>query len=178
MVLLLMEHAMPVGNICSRCFGSKQHTGFILVAMLLLLMGASYVLVEVSVKWSDAVKRDREYELLKVGDTIRKAIGSYYNQTNGVVKQYPPSLEALLLDDRFLSPKRYLRQLYIDPVTRREGWGLIMAPGGGIMGIHSLSAQSPYKRENFKPSNQSFENQKFYANWLFIYVQTALPKSE
>lgn len=155
---------MPAGK------PTNRHAGFVLIGMLILMMGASYALAEVGVKWSDAVKREREQELLKVGDTIRKAIGSYYNQTNGVVKQYPPSLEALLYDERFLTPKRYLRKLYLDPVTQREGWGLVMAPSGGIMGIHSLSAQTPYKRKNFQLSYQSFDNQKFYANWLFVYV--------
>lgn len=144
--------------------------GFVLIGMLVLMMVAGYVLAVVSTKWSDAVKREREQELLKVGDTMRKAIGSYYNQTPGVVKQFPPNLEALLYDDRLPTPRRHLRKLYIDPVTQREGWGILEAPSGGVMGVYSLSDQSPYKRKNFRPIYKGFENQKYYGNWFFAYV--------
>ena len=149
---------------------SQPHKGFVLIGMLMLMMVAGYTLAEVSTKWSDAVKREREQELLKVGDTIRKAIGSYYNQTPGVVKQYPPNLEALLYDDRFPTPKRYLRKLYVDPITQREGWGILEAPSGGVMGVYSLSDQTPYKRNNFRAIDKGFENQKYYGNWYFAYI--------
>lgn len=143
--------------------------GFVLIGMLVLMMVAGYALAEVSAKWSDAVKREREQELLKVGDAMRKAIGSYYNQTPGVVKQFPPNLEALLYDNRFPTPRRHLRKLYIDPVTQREGWGILEAPSGGVMGVYSLSDQPPYKRKNFRPIYKGFENQKYYGNWIFAY---------
>jgi type II secretory pathway pseudopilin PulG len=149
----------------------NKHRGFILLGMLCLLVIAGYILSEASAKWSDMVKREREQELLKVGDTIRKAIGAYYNATPGVVKQYPPDLEALLYDDRFPTPKRYLRQLYNDPVTQREGWGIVAAPNGGVMGISSLSPETPFKQKNFRPIYKEFEDTKYYAYWYFIYVE-------
>jgi len=154
----------------------NQSAGFILIGMLVLMIVTGYALAEVSTKWSDAVKREREQELLKVGDTIRKAIGSYYNQTPGVIKQFPPNLEALLYDDRFPVPKRYLRRLYMDPITQREGWGILEAPSGGIMGVYSLSEQAPYKRKSFRPIYKSFENSKFYGNWFFAYVPPLTPQ--
>jgi type II secretory pathway pseudopilin PulG len=145
--------------------------GFVLLGMLCLLVIAGYILSEASAKWSEAVKREREQELLKVGDTIRKAIGRYYNATPSIVKQYPPSLEALLLDNRFPTPRRYLRKLYQDPVTQREGWGIVEAPSGGVMGINSLSAEMPFKKKNFRPMYTGFENKKFYGEWYFVYVE-------
>ena len=165
-----MEHHMQAGK------NINQHAGFVLIGMLVLMIVAGYALAEVSVKWSDAVKREREQELLKVGDTIRKAIGSYYNQTPGVVKQYPPNLEALLKDDRFPIPRRYLRKLCLDPITQRDGWGILEAPSGGVMGVYSLSDQAPYKRKNFRTIYKSFENQKFYGNWYFAYVPAMTAK--
>ena len=154
----------------------NQNAGFILIGMLVLMMVAGYALAEVSAKWSDVVKREREQELLKVGDTIRKAIGSYYNQTPGVVKQYPPNLEALLKDDRFPVPRRYLRKIYVDPITQRDGWGILEAPSGGVMGVYSLSDQAPFKRKNFRPIYKGFENQKFYGEWYFTYIPTGSSK--
>ncbi|HPH08560.1 MAG TPA: type II secretion system protein [Methylotenera sp.] len=147
----------------------KSH-GYILLGILVLLVIAGYALAEVGAKWSDKVRYEREQELLIVGDTIRKAIGNYYNQTPSVVKQYPPNLEALLLDDRFPTPKRYLRKLYIDPITQREGWGVVEAPSGGIMGVYSLSADLPFKTKNFRPMYKHFGDKKYYGEWYFAYT--------
>ena len=155
---------------------SRYQSGYILVGLLILIMVAGYVLAAAGTKFSDARKREREQELIKVGDTIRKAIGNYYNQTPGVVKQYPPNLEALLKDERFPQPKRYLRKLYLDPVTQREGWGILEAPSGGVMGIYSLSAAKPYKTKNFRLMYRHFENKKYYGEWYFAYVPLAIPK--
>ena len=150
---------------------SNKHNGYILIGLLVLIMVSGLALAQVGAKWSEARKRDREQQLLKIGDTIRKAIGSYYNQTPGVVKQFPPNLESLLKDDRFPRPKRYLRKLYLDPITQREGWGIVEAPSGGVMGIYSLSDAKPYKTKNFRLIYQHFEDRKYYGEWYFVYVE-------
>jgi type II secretory pathway pseudopilin PulG len=149
-------------------------SGYILLGLLILMMIAGYALAAAGAKFSEARNREREQELLKVGDTFRKAIGSYYNQSPSVVKQYPPNLEALLRDDRFPEPRRYLRKLYLDPVTQREGWGILEAPSGGVMGVYSLSAAKPYKTKNFRLTYQYFENKKYYGEWYFAYIPLAL----
>ena len=150
---------------------TPQQTGFILLGLLVLIVVAGFALTQASTKWSEARKREREQELLKVGDIIRKAIGNYYNQTPGVVKEYPPNLEALLKDNRSPTPKRYLRKLYTDPITQREGWGIVEAPSGGVMGVYSLSADVPYKTKGFRPIYKHFENKKYYGEWYFAYVE-------
>ena len=148
----------------------RKESGYILLGLLVLLIVAGYALAEAGAKWSDIVKREREQELLKVGDTIRTAIGNYYNQSPGVIKQYPPNLEALLYDVRFPVPRRYLRKLYLDPVTQKEGWGILEAPSGGVMGVYSLSPAKPFKAKNFRSLYRHFENQKHYGEWYFVYV--------
>jgi len=155
---------------------NRPQSGYILVGLLILIMVAGYALAAAGTKFSEARKREREQELLKVGDTIRKAIGNYYNQTPSVVKQYPPNLEALLKDERFPQPKRYLRKLYLDPVTQREGWGILEAPSGGVMGVYSLSAAKPYKTKNFRLMYRHFENKKYYGEWYFAYVPLPISK--
>lgn len=148
--------------------------GFALMAVLLIILLVGFSLAEAGNAWSNIRKREREQELLKVGDKIREAIGSYYNQSPGMVKQFPPSLEALLKDDRFPTPQRHLRKLYLDPTTGRPGWGILEAPSGGIMGIYSLSTDSPFKTRGFPARYESFENRKYYIDWIFAY----LPESE
>lgn len=153
--------------------GNKQQAGFILIGLLVLIMIAGLVLAAAGVKWNEARKREREQELLKVGDTIRKAIGSYYNQTPGVIKQYPPNLDALLKDDRFPVPRRYLRKIYADPITQVPDWGILQAPSGGVLGVYSKSPLRPFKTKNFRPVYRHFENQQAYEGWFFAYVPEA-----
>lgn len=153
--------------------GNKQQAGFILIGLLVLIMIAGFVLAAAGVKWSEARKREREQELLKVGDTIRKAIGSYYNQTPGVIKQYPPNLEALLKDDRFPVPRRYLRKIYADPITQVPDWGILQAPSGGVLGVYSKSPLKPLKTKNFRSMYRHFENQQAYEGWFFAYLPEA-----
>ena len=55
----------------------------LLLGMLILIVIAGYTLAAASVKSSDLMKRQREQELLKVGDTLRIATDNYYNQSPG-----------------------------------------------------------------------------------------------
>ena len=144
--------------------------GYALMSVLLVIVLMGIALAEASNSWSNLRQRDREEELLRVGDNIREAIGNYYNQSPGDVKQFPQTLEDLLHDDRFPTPRRYLRKIYDDPMTGRPYWGTLHAPSGGIMGIYSLSAGRPFKTANFKPVYESFARKKHYIEWIFAYT--------
>lgn len=160
----MTEHPMPVGK------HLNQSAGFILLGLLVLMIVSGFALAQVGARWKDAVQREREQELLKIGEVYRLAIGRYYNQTPGVVKEYPPNLEALLKDERFPKPRKHLRKLYLDPVTQREGWGILEAPSGGVMGVYSLSDKVPFKTKGFRPQYQYLEGKKFYGEWYFAYL--------
>lgn len=167
--LKLSQPARPASLI-----NPANQNGMSLIGALLVIMLVGFGLAEAGNRWSDARQREREQELLKVGDTIRRAIGNYYNQSPGMVKQFPPTLQALLKDERFPVPQRYLRKLYLDPVTGREGWGILEAPSGGIMGVYSLSGEAPFKTSNFAPPYREFAKKKYYGEWMFAY----LPESD
>jgi type II secretory pathway pseudopilin PulG len=144
--------------------------GYTFLALLILIMLIGFTLSQAGAMWSDARQRQREQELLKVGDKIRTAIGQYYNNTPGAIKQYPPTLKSLLRDDRFPVPKRYLREIYINPITGRPHWGILHAPTGGVMGVYSLSGQKPFKTGLFRPVDKALENKKMYGDWIFFYT--------
>ncbi len=148
----------------------QRQAGYALLAMLILIMIIGLALGEAGAIWSDARQRDREAELLKIGDKFRIAIGKYYNNTPGPVKQYPPTLEALLRDDRFPIPQRYLRTVYMDPVTGRSGWGLVVTPNGTVMGVYSLSSKKPFKVTGFRPLYKEFEKKQMIGDWVFVHV--------
>lgn len=147
-----------------------RSAGFTYLGLLLavVLVGAS--LAGAGTLWSAARKREREQELLHIGHKFREAIGQYYENTPGVVKRYPQTLEALLRDNRFPKPRRYLRQIYVDPFSGAPNWGILEAPSGGIMGVYSLGGDIPGKVANFDPADRGFEGQRSYGEWIFAYL--------
>lgn len=123
--------------------------------------------------WHLAQKREKEQELIFVGNQFRQAIGLYFEKTPGSAsskKQYPKTLESLLQDNRTVFTQRYLRKIYWDPFTKSKEWGLVESPDGGIMGVYSLSEAVPLKQKNFKAADQDLEGKSKYTEWKFIYV--------
>lgn len=153
---------------------AQSNAGYALMSVLLVIVLMGIALVQAGNTWSNLRQREREEELLRIGDKMREAIANYYNQSPGDVKQFPQKLEDLLRDDRFPMPQRYLRKIYDDPMTGRPYWGTLHAPSGGIMGIYSLSAGKPFKTAHFKPIYESFARKQYYIEWVFAYT----PESE
>ena len=128
--------------------------GFAYLGVLFFVAIMGIVSATAGAIWSIAQQREKEKELLFVGDQFRKAIGRYYENSPGTLKRYPNSLEDLLLDKRFVTTQRYLRRIYVDPMTLKSEWGLIKAPEGGIMGVHSMSNKHPMKIDNFRDADR------------------------
>jgi type II secretory pathway pseudopilin PulG len=147
------------------------HCGFTYLGLLFIIAIMSTSLALVGVVWHTAQKREKEKELLFVGNQYRQAIGQYFLATPGLAKQYPYRLEDLLKDARRLNTRRYLRRLYADPITGSSEWGLVKAADGGIMGVYSRSEDEPIKTSNFKGLDKDFEDKKSYADWWFIYTR-------
>src|SRR2546427_11017738 len=116
--------------------GQCQRGFTYLVAMFAVAI-AGLLLAVTSEVWSQSRQREKEKELLYVGDRFREAIALYYQRTPGTVKRYPEKLEELLEDKRYLSMPRYLRKVHADPMTGKSQRGTIAAPGAGITGGHS-----------------------------------------
>jgi type II secretory pathway pseudopilin PulG len=109
----------------------RAQRGFTYVGLLLAVALAGVALAAAGTLWSTTAKRDKELELLFVGDQFRRAIGAYYEGTPGA-KRYPLKLEDLLEDKRLAVTRRHLRQLYADPMTGKADWELVrLADGAG-----------------------------------------------
>ena len=115
-------------------------------------------------------QREKERELLFVGNQFRLAIANYYGKSPGTVQKYPETLDNLLEDKRYLTVQRHLRKVFVDPMTNSHNWGLVPAPSGGIMGVHSLSEKHPIKTSGFATDNSLFRNAKKYSDWKFVYI--------
>jgi hypothetical protein len=113
------------------------------------------------------VLREREAELLWIGNQYRIAIEGYYKNRE---MRYPRTLDDLLKDPREPSVRRYLRKRFVDPITRSDQWGLVKAADGGIMGVYSRSEEQPVKVAGFKDANKAFEGAATYADWKFVYA--------
>lgn len=135
--------------------GSQRQTGFTYIGLLLAVAFFGVGSVGAARLLASTERIEREAELLFVGHQFRQAIGSYM-QSGPVVGQYPPTLEDLVLDKRHPTPRRHLRKVFLDPITGKPEWGLIAAPQGGIMGVHSLSDREPLKRANFEAQDGDF----------------------
>ena len=117
--------------------------------------------------WHTSAMREKEADLLHVGNEYRKAIERYY--VSGP-KQYPKSLADLVKDPRQPGTVRHLRRLYPDPITGKDEWGLVKSNDGGIAGVYSTSEAAPLKTGGFAVRDASFEGKTKYADWQFVYA--------
>lgn len=148
----------------------RGESGFTYIWMLFAVALTGIVVAGAGQIWQTEARREKEVELMFVGEQFRLAIGSYYENSPGMPKRYPDSLEKLLADDRFPVIKRHLRKIFFDPVTGVAQWGLIKQPGMGIIGVHSLSTWKPFKRANFQERYATFAEAVSYQDWKFIYL--------
>lgn len=150
--------------------GACQERGYIYLWTLFAVALAGVTLAAVGPMWQIESQRQKEVELLFVGDQFRRAIESYYNHSTGKAKRYPESLEQLLEDRSALVIKRHLRKIFYDPMTNSLEWGLIEQPETGITGIYSLSPKVPIKRANFPEQYSAFSEAKSYKDWKFVHA--------
>lgn len=143
-----------------------RQAGFTLVAVLLVVAATGAGLAAIAGLASHAAQREKEAQLLFAGQQFRQAIAGYYRKES----RYPKALDEMLEDRRYPMPVRHLRKVYRDPITGRADWGLVEAPEGGIMGVHSLSQETPIKSGNFAPRDQAFQKAEKYSQWRFAYV--------
>ena len=141
--------------------------GFTFIGVLIVTTVLGIGLAGLGRVWSLQAQRDREQELLVVGDQFRAAILSYSAATPAGKPRYPRDLEDLLDDKRHPVTRRHLRQLYPDPLTGKADWELVRAPEGGIVAVHSRSGGMPMKVGNFPRQFSAFERATTYRDWVF-----------
>jgi type II secretory pathway pseudopilin PulG len=154
---------------------AQRSGGFTYLTILFIVAIMGIGLALVGQVWQTAALREREAELLHVGNEYRKAIERYY--LSGP-RQYPRTLADLLRDPRQPGTVRHLRKLYPDPVSGKDEWGLVTAPDGGIAGVYSSSESAPLKSGGFAVRDKDFEAKEKYSEWRFVYspLQDPLPK--
>lgn len=156
--------------------GKCREGGFAYV-VLLLAIALIGVTASASLSLGAAMaRRDAERQLLSIGIEFQQALRSYSGvplvSPDVAGGRGPRTLNELLKDPRVPGIRRHLRQLYADPLTGRQEWGLIRDPQGYILGVYSLAHGQPIRRNGFEPSLASFEEAESYRQWIFG-LQTA-----
>ena len=160
----MVKHARPARR-------SAGFTYLTVMFVIAILLGGLSIVGEV---WETSARREKETELLFIGNQYRRAIGLFYEATPGQPKRYPRSLDELVKDPRQPTTQRYLRKLYPDPVTGKE-WVAIKGGDGGVQGVHSVSEDAPLKIAGFRVRDASLEGAQKYADWKFIHTPAAKP---
>lgn len=156
----------------------RRGAGFTYLGILFAVTLMGIALMAVGELYSTAARREKERELLFVGQQYARALRLYFKDSGGV---YPRELSKLLGSDDDLRPQRWLRRLYRDPITNKEEWGLVKSPEGAIVGVHSLSEERPLKTANFPDSLREFDDKTKYSEWKFVAgapAQPALPAGQ
>jgi type II secretory pathway pseudopilin PulG len=142
--------------------------GVTFVALLAILAVIAAGLAAAGEMWHAQAQREREQELLRVGVLYARAIASYRAASPGNRKEFPPSLQALLLDHRFPGTRRHLRRLYGDPMLPGQPWGLVTAADGTIRGVYSRSEAQPWRTEPTDLGVVALPAAQHYNQWQFI----------
>jgi type II secretory pathway pseudopilin PulG len=142
--------------------------GYALVAALIVLVIASLAVTLAVHRAQLDAQREREAQLLFVGDQYRSAIADYFaHPPLGQPGQYPQRLEDLLEDPRGIAIRRWLRQLYPDPMTGLPDWQLEKV-GDRIVGVHSRSTSVPLRHAGFELADAAFAEAHAYRDWRFM----------
>jgi type II secretory pathway pseudopilin PulG len=164
-----MELRTPAGKFHARGADvTRLQAGFTYLGILLAVAILGVMLAAAGTLWSTAAQRDREAELLFVGEAYRAAIESYYRNGSGA-GQLPRELQDLVEDRRSLVLRRHLRRLYFDPMTGGVDWDVVRTADGGILGVRSSSRGVPLKKANFSVGEQDFADAQCYCDWQFVF---------
>lgn len=159
---------MPVGERHARRQG-----GFVYIALLIGLAIIGVGLGATSEVWTFTRQREKEQELLFIGNQFRQAITRFYLQSPPAARRFPLTLDELLEDARTPDkPQRFLRQLYTDPMTNSTQWGEVRLPSGQLVGVYSQSEDTPVKVYGFAMRDKNLLEKERYSEWVF---RSALP---
>jgi type II secretory pathway pseudopilin PulG len=145
----------------------RHQSGAILLAVLGFILASTLLATTMVDLVQTQDQREREEQLIFVGDQYRRAISAYASVAGpGGTRSMPQSLDDLLEDRRFPTPMQHLRRPYPDPMTGRMDWDLLRDERG-LVGVRSRSTKAPFKRTGFADRYKHFEGSLTYADWVF-----------
>ncbi|WP_126446451.1 type II secretion system protein [Sulfuricystis multivorans] len=138
------------------------YVGLLIAVALIALTGMTVLEVGTQLQ-----RRAQEAELLAIGQEFRAALKSYAEATPLGQPDAPQELAELLRDPRHPGTKRHLRRIYPDPLTGNKTWGVVRAPDGRVLGIHSLDTTPTLRRSGFPVGLEAFAQAHRHDEWVF-----------
>ncbi|GAB2883008.1 type II secretion system protein [Uliginosibacterium flavum] len=146
--------------------------GYLILIFALAVMGL--VLAGFGQSWKISSQREKETELLAIGQQFSAAMTSYQRVTPAGQPNTPASLDELLEDKRFPFTVRHLRRLYRDPMTGQPNWQVDVLDGR-IVSISSRSEREALRQPKALPRFVSIASKAEvirYRDWLFVKQAT------
>jgi len=163
------QSCLPCPALGAPSGAARAQHGLVLIALLLMLVLVGVGALAASEVWATTRKREREVELLWVGEQYRAAIESYWKMTPGPRKVLPSSIAQLLNDDRFPNPVHHLRAAYPDPMAEDTEFEKIIL-NNALVGVRSTSKATPMKHAQFPRRYEKFASAEDYSQWQFMFV--------
>ena len=117
-----IQGGAPVSMVKSRMMNpdpirrsKPSEEGYVLLAVMFLLLLLTISLAIALPKMSKEIQRDRELETMQRGKQYIRAIRLYYKKFGA----YPPNVDALVKPTNNI---RFLRKKYADPTTGKDDW--------------------------------------------------------
>ena len=145
---------------------NRADAGFTYLLLLFAVAAMGLVAAGPAELWSTLARREKEQELLFIGNQYREALRRYRDAVPDARQRDPARLEDLLLDQRFPGVRRHLRQVYADPMTGQADW-VLLRRDERIVGLHSRAGGRPLKQADFAKRDEGFAGAASYADWLF-----------
>ena len=160
---------MPTGK--RRRFNSTRsprarQSGFGFLLALFAIAALGLLAASAGQVWETTARREKEAELLFIGNQYRHALASYHAVDVNGQHQFPAHLEDLLEDRRLPVVRRHLRRLYRDPMTGARDWVLVKV-GETITALHSRSDKKAFKTY-FTDEDAPFTGHPQYNEWVFV----------
>jgi type II secretory pathway pseudopilin PulG len=147
---------------------ARRENGFVYIALLIGLAIIGIGLSATSEVWTQSRQREKEEELLFVGNQFRQAISRFYQQSPPAARRFPMTLEELVDDARAPDkPAHHLRKIYPDPMSSGTRWGEVRLASGQLVGVYSQSTDAPFKVFGFALRDKDFLDKEHYADWIF-----------
>jgi type II secretory pathway pseudopilin PulG len=146
----------------------RRSAGFTYVWALAAIAVLGIGLAATGTLYSAEAQRQREQDLLRIGTLYAQAVASYHRVSPGSEKRYPPSIEALLLDTRFVGTVRHLRRTYTDPMRPGQPWVVVQGGDGTVRGVHSASDEPPLRQQPLDLGVTILPAATKYSQWMFV----------
>lgn len=146
-------------------YKNRRETGYSYIWFLILLIFISIFISNNILVYSKIRQTEAEQELFRIAITYCKAINMFYTNPPDGILIYPAEINYLLKDPRYTKDVRYLRSIFLDPITNKD-FIYIYNENKEIVGFYS-SSQNQIIRKKLPDQFYYLKGAKKYSDLKF-----------